>query len=125
MFPPVLSEPRRQQILRELWHGERRAGDVAAAVGEITFAAVSQHLAKLHDAGLVSRRRAGREIYYAAKREALGPLAAALDQMWGGQMMELKRLAEAEESRKTVAKARRSGARAKRSAPHARRQRRR
>lgn len=125
MLPPVLSEPRRQQILRELWRGERRAGEVAGAMPDISFAAVSQHLRKLHEAGLVSRRRAGREIYYAVKREALGPLAAALDQMWGGQLMELKRLAEAEEARATVAKTRRRGAAPKRSSPHARRQRRR
>jgi DNA-binding transcriptional ArsR family regulator len=124
MFPPVLSEPRRQQILRVLWGKERRAGEVAESLSEISFAAVSQHLAKLHDAGLVSRRREGREIYYAVRREALGPLAQALDQMWGDQLAELKRLAEAEESRKTrigATRPTRPGSRKKRSSPHGRR----
>jgi DNA-binding transcriptional ArsR family regulator len=124
VLPPALSEPRRQQILRFLWSAERRAGDIAASMPDISFPAVSQHLATLHAAGLVSRRRQGREIFYAVNRDALGPLAAALDQMWSDQLTTLKNLAEAEESRQTARGAARKKT-AKRSSAHARRQRRR
>jgi DNA-binding transcriptional ArsR family regulator len=48
----------------------------------MTFGAVSQHLAVLRGAGLVSVRRDGNRRFYTADKEALGPLRPMLEAMW-------------------------------------------
>ncbi len=73
----AVAEPRRREILRLVWDAERSAGDVAAHF-DVTFGAVSQHLAVLRKAGLVSVRKDGNRRLYRADRAALGPLAAWL-----------------------------------------------
>ncbi len=94
----IVAEPRRAEILRLVWHGERSAGDIAAAM-PVTFGAVSQHLRVLREAGLVAVRKDGRHRYYVARREAFGPLADALEAMWGPALLRLKAVAEREERR--------------------------
>ncbi len=94
----LVAEPRRAQILRLVWHGERSAGEIAAQV-PVTFGAVSQHLRVLREAGLVAVRKDGRHRYYVARREAFGPLADALEAMWGSALLRLKAVAEREERR--------------------------
>jgi DNA-binding transcriptional ArsR family regulator len=90
----IVSEPRRREILRLVWEQERAAGDIAKKF-DVTFGAVSQHLAVLRDAGYVSARRDGNRIYYRADRQRLGPLAEALELMWRST---LDQLADAVES---------------------------
>ncbi|HTJ37185.1 MAG TPA: metalloregulator ArsR/SmtB family transcription factor, partial [Dactylosporangium sp.] len=68
----AVAEPRRREILRLVWDAERSAGDVAAHF-DVTFGAVSQHLAVLRKAGLVSVRKDGNRRLYRADRAALGP----------------------------------------------------
>lgn len=104
----VIGEPRRREILRLVWDRERSAGEIAAAF-DVTFGAVSQHLAVLRRAGLVDVRALGNQRFYRANRTALGPLAAALEQMWSTS---LDRLAEAVEadSRSATRNARRRSA---------------
>jgi DNA-binding transcriptional ArsR family regulator len=92
----VIAEPRRLEILRLVWDRELAAGDIASRF-EVTFGAVSQHLGVLREAGLVAVRRQGRKRLYRARREALGALAPALEQMWAERLGQLKALAEAEE----------------------------
>jgi DNA-binding transcriptional ArsR family regulator len=92
----VLAEPSRQSILRFVWTDERTAGDIAARL-PVTFSAVSQHLKVLRDNGLVEVRRDGRRRWYRARREALGPLAQALEAMWAASLDRLAELAEREE----------------------------
>lgn len=94
---PILAEPRRMQILHLIWTTELAAGDIAARF-EITFGAVSQHLARLRDAGLIRMRKAGRHRYYQADRDALGAIAPMLEQYWSDQLLTLKTLAEASEA---------------------------
>lgn len=98
----LIADPTRQRIVRLVWEGERSAGEIASHF-DVTFGAVSQHLAKLHGAGLVSVRKEGRRRWYSARREAFGPLASALEAMWFGKLGELKRLAEAEQRREDAA----------------------
>jgi DNA-binding transcriptional ArsR family regulator len=86
-------------MLQLVWDRERTAGEIARAMPEISFAAVSQHLKILREAGAVEVRRCGRERHYQAKREALGPLALWLEQMWGESLDRLARLAEREDLR--------------------------
>jgi DNA-binding transcriptional ArsR family regulator len=92
----VVAQPRRQQILELVWHGERSAGDIAANI-DITFGAVSQHLRVLRDAGLVSLNKQGRQHFYRANKQALGPVALLLESMWHERLLRLKHLVEAEE----------------------------
>ena len=92
----LLAEPRREALVQALWAGERSAGQFNDALPEITFGAVSQHLAKLRAAGLVSARREGRRRIYRVERAAFGPLAQALDAMWATHLTRLQHLAEGE-----------------------------
>jgi DNA-binding transcriptional ArsR family regulator len=93
----IIAEPRRRDILRHCWDGERTAGDLAAQF-RVTFGAVSQHLKVLRDAGLVTVRQEGTRRYYRANRTALGPLATYLEGLWADQLDTLAALAEAAES---------------------------
>lgn len=98
MILQLLAEPRRQAILHLLWNGERSAGDVASACDDVTFSAISQHLARLRDGGVVRVRRQGRQRFYSVDRNGLGePLCTMLEGMWGNALARLKSLAEAEE----------------------------
>ncbi|MGH3442614.1 MAG: ArsR/SmtB family transcription factor [Nitriliruptorales bacterium] len=90
----VVAEPTRREILRLVWDEERPAGEIAAHF-DVTFGAVSQHLAVLRDAGYVRVRREGTHHFYRADRDGLGPLAEALEGMWA---VTLDRLAEAVEA---------------------------
>jgi len=90
----VLGTIRRQELLRLCWDGERSAGDLHRALPDVTFGAISQHLRKLTEAGVLAMRKDGRRRLYVARREALGPLRKTLETMWGDALWRLKLLAE-------------------------------
>ena len=90
----IVSEPRRREILRLVWGRELAAGEIAERF-DLTFGAVSQHLAILRDAGFVRVRREGNRRLYLADRDGLGALAPVLEAMWAST---LDRLADAVES---------------------------
>ncbi len=92
----IIAEPRRQQILQFIWNEELSAGEIAERL-PVSFPAVSQHLAKLREAGLVSVRREGRHRYYRARRTDMGTLAIYLEQMWGDALTRIRIMAEEEE----------------------------
>jgi len=94
------ASPRKREILRVLWQRERSAGDVCRAMGDISFGAVSQHLAGLEGAGLIERRAEGRYRFYRARREAVEALAPYLESMWASALSRLARQAELEEARR-------------------------
>jgi DNA-binding transcriptional ArsR family regulator len=102
----ALGAPRRREILSLVARGERSAGEIHRALGDLTFGAVSQHLGVLERASLVRVRREGRSRLYAARPEGLEPLREWLDSMWEGALSKLKALAEAEEAVSSGAKAR-------------------
>ncbi|MFA6287880.1 MAG: metalloregulator ArsR/SmtB family transcription factor [Opitutaceae bacterium] len=60
----VLSEPMRLRLLQTLIDGEKSVGVLAEAAGG-TQANVSRHLQTLAEAGLVSRRKEGLQVFYA------------------------------------------------------------
>ena len=64
----LLADPTRLRIIWALLHGEHSVNELADHVGGQP-AAVSQHLAKLRLARLVSTRRDGTRIFYAAQDE--------------------------------------------------------
>src|SRR5262249_31298922 len=101
--PVVLSaiaSPRRQEILRLTWDEERSAGDIHRAMPDVTFGAVSLQLRALMEAGLLDCRSEHRNRYYRARREALGPVKAALERMWDDVLWKLKLAAELEQTRR-------------------------
>lgn len=77
----AISNPRRREILRLVWDEERSAGEIAARF-DVTWPAVSQNLKVLRSAGLITERREGTRRLYRADPAALGPLEAAIRQMW-------------------------------------------
>lgn len=91
----IVSEPRRRRILQLVWDDDRAAGDIAEQF-DITFGAVSQHLAVLREAGFVRTRRDGNRIFYRADRDRLGPFAPALEAMWGATLDDLAAAVEAD-----------------------------
>jgi DNA-binding transcriptional ArsR family regulator len=93
----VIAQPRRREILRLVWDDELSAGDIAARF-DVSFPAISQHLALLRRAGLVSVRRDGTHRFYRADREGLGDLAGVLQRLWSSTLDELVVLAEQAEA---------------------------
>lgn len=59
----ALSHESRLLVLCELVSGERSAGELVATSG-LSQSALSQHLAKLREEGLVTTRREGQMIFY-------------------------------------------------------------
>ena len=94
----AVSNPRRRAILRLVWDRERSAGEIAANF-DVTWAAISQNLRVLREAGLVKERRQGNHRLYRADRRALGPLAAVVKRMWEEDLAELKRVVERDRTR--------------------------
>jgi DNA-binding transcriptional ArsR family regulator len=97
---PALASPRRQEILRLVWDEERCAGDIHAAMPDITFGAVSLQLKALADAGLVTVRADGRFRYYRARRDALGSVGQELERVWNTALWRLKVHAELRHARR-------------------------
>jgi DNA-binding transcriptional ArsR family regulator len=70
----LLADPTRLRIVWTLLHGEHSVNTLADHVGAQP-SAVSQHLAKLHLARVVKRRRQGTFFFYSIQNEHLGRLA--------------------------------------------------
>jgi DNA-binding transcriptional ArsR family regulator/uncharacterized protein YndB with AHSA1/START domain len=73
----ALGSPIRREILGLIWERELPAGEIAAAFA-VTKPTISQHLAVLREAGLVTIRTAGTSRHYRARQEAVSGLRAAL-----------------------------------------------
>jgi len=96
----ALASPRRREILRLVWRRELPAGEIAAAMPDVTFGAVSLHLRTLTEANLVRVRAVHKQRFYLAERERLGPLGAMLERMWDDALWKLKLTVELEETRR-------------------------
>lgn len=59
----TLSDPIRLRILSELRAGERHVSEIVEA-SKATQSNVSKHLAQLHKAGFVARRKSGLKVFY-------------------------------------------------------------
>ena len=69
----ALADPSRRAIYERLTRRESAVKDLTARF-DISQPAVSQHLAALRRAGLVSERRDGRLVYYRVESKGLRPL---------------------------------------------------
>ena len=70
----LVAEPHRQGILRLVWREELPVGELASRL-DLSYSGVSQHLARLREAGFVTVRQDGKQRLYRADRQRLGPLA--------------------------------------------------
>ena len=73
---------KRLEILEKLIDGEFAVNELATEIG-LSQSALSQHLAKLRAAKLVSTRRDAQTIYYSSDSPAAKAVLAALDEAVG------------------------------------------
>ncbi|HSZ38719.1 MAG TPA: metalloregulator ArsR/SmtB family transcription factor [Trebonia sp.] len=94
----AVGDPSRRQVLDLLVsHGAVSASWLA---GQVPFSrqAVAKHLAVLEQAGLVTRRKEGREVLFQVQAERLDEAARAMAELaahWDRRLAAIKRLAEA------------------------------
>ncbi len=92
----ALADPSRRAIFESLTRGEMAVKDITALF-DISQPAVSQHLAVLKDAGLVTGRREGRRVYYRADPRGMKPLIdwiAHYHAFWAERIDRLEQLLE-------------------------------
>ncbi|MCG7633848.1 MULTISPECIES: ArsR/SmtB family transcription factor [Gordonia] len=84
----ALSDRTRRDILRRVLAGEHSVS-VLAAKYDMSFAAVQKHVAVLEKAGLLTKRRSGREQLASGDVAAVRSVAsmlAELEQVWRGRI---------------------------------------
>jgi DNA-binding transcriptional ArsR family regulator len=69
----ALADPTRRAVYERLARREMSVSEIKAGF-DVSQPAISQHLAALRGAGLVSERREGRHAYYRAEPRGLAPL---------------------------------------------------
>ena len=97
----ALSDRTRRDILRRVLAGEHSVSTLAASY-DMSFAAVQKHVAVLEKAGLLTKRRQGREALasgdVAAVRSVAGMLAE-LETLWRGRIARIDELIATPEPR--------------------------
>ncbi|MGA3134868.1 MAG: autorepressor SdpR family transcription factor [Terracidiphilus sp.] len=71
----ALADPTRREILALLRQGERTAGDLAERF-DMTKPSMSHHFAVLKEAGLITSRREGQQIWYGLNTTVVEDLMA-------------------------------------------------
>ena len=77
----ALSNEKRLMILCQLGEGEMSVGQLLPTVG-LSQSALSQHLARLRDEGLVATRRAGTAIFYRIAEPSVLKIIAVLAEIY-------------------------------------------
>ena len=94
----AIAEPSRRRVLDLLvQRGEASASSLAGQV-PFTRQAVSKHLVALEEAGLIVRRKQGREVLYRVNADRLDQATRAMAEVarqWDRRLDTIKRLAEA------------------------------
>ena len=84
----ALADRTRRDILRRVLAGEHSVSALAGAY-DMSFAAVQKHVAVLEKAGLLTKRRSGREAMASGDVEAVRSVASMLDELeavWRGRI---------------------------------------
>lgn len=90
----ALADPTRRAVFEQLVRGEKSVRGLAEGL-PVSQPAVSQHLAVLREAGLITERRDGRFTYYRCAPDALAPLAAWVERyrtFWPERVEALKEI---------------------------------
>jgi DNA-binding transcriptional ArsR family regulator len=88
----ALADPTRRAVYERLAASELTVSELRAGMS-VSQPAVSQHLAVLRGAGLVTERRAGRNAYYRADPQGLDPLLGWIERyraFWPERIEKLK-----------------------------------
>jgi len=84
----ALADRTRRDILRRVLAGEHSVSALAASY-DMSFAAVQKHVAVLERAGLINKRRSGREALASGDVEAVrsvGSMLTELEAVWRGRI---------------------------------------
>ncbi len=90
----ALADRTRRDIMRRVLAGEHSVSALAAKYG-MSFAAVQKHVAVLEKAGLLTKRRSGREQLASGDVEAVRSVASMLTelkQLWRGRIARIDEL---------------------------------
>ncbi|MDI2028267.1 metalloregulator ArsR/SmtB family transcription factor [Saccharopolyspora sp. TS4A08] len=90
----ALADRTRRDILRRVLVGEHSVTALAANY-DMSFAAVQKHVAVLERAGLITKRRSGRENLAAGEVEAVRSVASMLgelEEVWRGRVARIDEL---------------------------------
>ncbi|MDX6266893.1 MAG: hypothetical protein QOD70_1633 [Frankiales bacterium] len=79
------AEPTRRRLLQLLAKGPRTVNELAEHF-TVTRPAISQHLAVLADAGLVTARKDGRQRFYSVVPTGITQLRAEIDRFWSTEL---------------------------------------
>jgi len=93
-FFHALSDCTRRDILRRVLAGEHSVTALAAAY-DMSFAAVQKHVAVLERAGLLTKRRHGREQLASGDVDAIRSVASMLgelEEVWRGRIVRIEEL---------------------------------
>jgi DNA-binding transcriptional ArsR family regulator len=93
----AIGESRRREILAILAADERPVGEIVTALN-LAQPSVSKHLKVLHDVGLVTVRREGRQAFYRTNHQAIRPLhewTRTFERFWRHQLTRIAERAEA------------------------------
>ena len=94
----ALADRTRRDIMRRVLAGEHSVS-VLAARYDMSFAAVQKHVAVLERAGLLTKRRSGREQLASGDVEAVRSVASLLtelEQVWRGRIARIDALLESD-----------------------------
>jgi ArsR family transcriptional regulator len=81
MLKALASQPRLMVLCKLVEHGEMRVSDLTGAVG-LSQSALSQHLARMRDEGLVAFRREGQSLFYSVADPRCEALLATLHHLY-------------------------------------------
>jgi DNA-binding transcriptional ArsR family regulator len=100
----AIADPSRRRVLDLLVNGGEATASGLARQVPFSRQAVSKHLAVLEEAGLISRRKQGREVLYRVDPSRLDEATrgmAELARAWDRRLQAIKALAEASHARAT------------------------
>jgi ArsR family transcriptional regulator, cadmium/lead-responsive transcriptional repressor len=98
----AIADPSRRRVLDLLVTEVEASASWLAGRVPFTRQAVSKHLVALEEAGLVTRRKQGREVLYrvdAARLDQAARAMADVARAWDGRLITIKRLAESTHAR--------------------------
>ena len=100
----ALADPTRRAVFDRIARSEEITVVELTRGSGVTQGAISQHLKSLRQAGLVAERAQGRNVYYRARPDGLGPLRDWLsfyERFWTDRLNALDRLLREEDARKS------------------------